>query len=432
MSGIGGGVGGGWRSAGAWRWIAVLLALLAVACDGNKDHPVYGYRAEAGKVLDGNGDAVQLRGINMFGFDSDILIPQYLDVMGWKEQLAQVKTLGFNAVRLPFVPETLYSTQIVGEDLDTFVDADLNADLIGKTPLEVLDLWMAEADRQGLYVVLDFHSVAKGVLFPLWHSEDPDDYAENGLAPTYNFEPYTSQDWVRDLVFVAERYAELSHFVGIDLYNEPHGDARWGESNLPYDSDNDWKLAAERAAAAVLEANPNLLIFVQGIDLNLDGIEETLPVNYGENLQAESYRPLDIASNKLVLFPHTYGPDALYETPKASFSAADFPANLAQDWETLFGRFQPVPPIVLGKTVIIGEFGGFYGTGPSGEQDVLWHDALVDYLISKDMRSAFYWCYTPNSDGTGGILNEDLSLREDKLAMLNRLFSGPAGTAESP
>ncbi len=408
-----------------WAIAACALVALLTACGGGGggDDGTPGYVARNGKVYDADGDAVQLRGINLFGFETDILIPQYLDAMGWKQQIAQVKALGFNAVRLPFVPETLYSTQRIGVDLDTFVDAELNADIIGKTPLEFLDLWMDEAQAQGLYVVLDFHSVAKGVLAPLWYSDDAADYAEDGAAPTYNYLPYSAEDWIRDLVLVATRYSDHDRFVGLDLYNEPHDLARWGDGDPAYVAAADWKLAAERAAAAVLTANPNLLVFVQGIYLNNDGIEDsTLGVNFGENLQPQRYRPLAIPDDKLVLFPHTYGPDALYDFPKASFSDPAFPANLAADWDTLFGRFAPTPPIVLGQTVILGEFGGYYGTGPSGERDVLWHDALVDYLIAKDMRSAFYWCYTPNSDGTGGILDDDLAVREDKMAMLRRLF----------
>lgn len=409
---------------------AALLGLVLGACGGNADKLIPGYSASQGQVFDANGEAVQLRGINLFGFDSAILIPQSLDVMGWKQQIQQVKDLGFNAVRLPFVPETLYSTQRIGVDLDTFVEPTLNADIIGKTPLEFLDLWMREADRQGLYVVLDFHSVAKGVLYPLWYSLDASDYAADGAAPTYNGAAYSADDWVRDLVFVARRYAYMGHFVGIDLYNEPNGAARWGAGDANYVAAADWKLAAERAAQAVIDANPRLLVFVQGIYLNNDGIENrTLGVNYGENLQAQAYRPLAIAADKLVLFPHTYGPDALYATPKAEFAAANFPANLPAAWETLFGQFQGsatgTPPAASTQatyTVILGEFGGYYGVGPSGEQDVVWHDALVDYLIGKNMRSAFYWCYSPNSDGTGGILADDLSVREDKMAMLRRLF----------
>jgi len=401
---------------------ALLLLILAIAgCGGgggSQDSNEPGYRAEGARIVDASGRAVQLRGINMFGFNADILIPEYLWSMGWKQQIQQLRDLGFNAVRLPFVPETLYSTLRVGVDLPTYVDPSLNADLAGKTPLQVLDLWMAEAERQQLYVLLDFHSVSKYAQYPTWHIEDPAAYGAGQWAQTWNGAAYSEQDWLRDLAFVAQRYAANAHFIGIDIYNEPNGTVRWGpgDSNA-YTVENDWKLAAERAATVILAANPKLLIFVQGIAGNFDGIEDSsLPMNWGEDLQPQAYRPLQIAAGKLVLSPHTYGPDALYETPKSSFSAPDFPANLAAGWETLFGRFAANYPVVPG------EFGGFYGSGPSGDQDRQWQDALVDYLIAKNLRSAFYWTYTPNSYNTGGVLDDDLTVREDKLAMLHRLF----------
>lgn len=47
-----------------------------------------------------------------------------------------------------------------------------------------------------------------------------------------------------------------------DLNNEPHGRATWGDNNLA----TDWRLGAERIAAVVQEANPRLLIFVEGVE----------------------------------------------------------------------------------------------------------------------------------------------------------------------
>ncbi len=395
--------------------LGALAALTACGGGGGERATHVGYYTRSGTVFDPAGNALPLRGINLFGFNSDILIPQLLDKTGYKQQLQQIKALDFNAVRLPFVPETLYSPLRIGVDLDTNVDARLNDDIIGKTPLEMLDLWMAEADRLGLYVVLDFHSVSKNVLQPMWFVDDPAVYAADGTAPTYNRQAYTAADWVRDLQFVAARYAGNAHLLGIDLYNEPHGAVRWGSVDAPdYDPKYDWKLAAETAGRAVLAANPRLLVFVQGIHLNHDGIEDdSLPVNFGENLQPQVYRPLDLPEDKLVLFPHTYGPDA---TPKSTFDDPRFPANLAADWEKLFGR------LTSDYTVMLGEFGGYYGTGPSGQLDEIWQNALVDYLVAKDMRSAFYWCYSPNSIGTGGILDDNLMVRQDKVALLHRLF----------
>lgn len=371
-----------------------------------------GYFAQAGKIHDAGGLEIQIRGINHYGFNATILQPQFLWAMGWKEQIAQMKSLGFNAIRVPFVPDTLYNTTPVNQL--SYVDPNLNPELIGKTPLQALDLWMAEANRQGMYILLDFHSVSMQRQYPTWFVSNP---AEFGLI--YNNQAYTKEDWVRDLVFVAQRYAHLAHFLGIDLYNEPNGIVRWSTGDPSVTNPiYFWKAAVELAAAAVLAANPNLLIFVQGINGNFDGIENSsIPMNWGEDFQPQAYQPLNIPTDKLVLTPHTYGPDVAV---KSSFSAPNFPANLAAHWDTLFGKFHPTHPVV------VGEWGGRYGVGGAGANDVKWQDAFVDYLISKGIRSSFYWCYTPNSGDTGGILDDNLNVRQDKMTLLRKLWgTGP-------
>ena len=399
------------------RSLKALAGLLGALVIGlfNPIAAASGYYTQAGKIYDASGQEIQIRGVSHFGFNADILQPQFLWAMGWKEQIAQIKSLGFNAVRLPFVPDTLYVTTKV--DQLSYVDASKNPEFVGKTPLQALDLWMAEADRQGIYVMLDFHSVSKVNQYQTWFVDDPNAYGAGKWAATWNTQPYTVADWKRDLAFVAQRYANLPHFFAIDIFNEPQGIVRWstGDPNAP-DPKNFWKPAAEGAAAAILTANPKLLIFVQGINANNDGIEKpNIPINWGENFQPEAYQPLNIASDKLVLTPHTYGPDVYV---KPTFSAPNYPANLAADWETLFGQFSSQIPVV------IGEWGGRYGQGGVGQADVQWQNALVDYLLSKGIHSSFYWCYTPNSGDTGGILDDNLNVRQDKMTLLNRLWGG--------
>jgi endoglucanase len=376
-----------------------------------------GYTAQNGRVYDAGGNEVQLRGISHYGFNSTILQPQFLWATGWKEQLADIQRLGFNAVRVPFVPDTLYNTTPV--DRLSYIDAGRSPELIGKTPLEALDLWMAEAERLGLYVLLDFHSVSMQRQYPTWFVSNPADF---GLI--YNGQAYTADNWRRDLVFVARRYAHLRHFFAIDVYNEPNGPVRWssGDPSMTNPA-NHWKAATESAAAAILGANPNLLIFVQGITGNFDGVENTnISMNWGENFQPQAYQPLNIPYDKLVLSPHTYGPDVYV---KPTFDAAAFPANLSADWERLFGQFAPT------FTVVPGEWGGRYGQGSGDQRDVAWQNAFVDYLLSKGIRNSFYWCYTPNSGDTGGILDDSLAVHEGKMALLRRLWNG-ASTATVP
>lgn len=398
----------------ACRALGALLLTLATA------HAVAaGYTTKGGKILDARGQELQVRGISHYGFNALILQPQYLWAMGWKEQIAQIKSLGFNAVRVPFVPDTLYNNTPV--DQLSYIDAGKNPELIGKTPLQALDLWMAEADRQGLYLMLDFHSVSMQRQYPHWFVSNPADF---GLI--YNKQAYTREHWLRDLAFVAKRYAGLPHFFAIDIYNEPNGIVRWnkGDANVT-DPVYFWKPAAEAAAATVLAANPGLLIFVQGINGNFDGREKSnISMNWGEDFQPQAYDPLNIPGDKLVLSPHTYGPDVYV---KSSFGAANFPANLAADWETLFGQFSNKHPVVPG------EWGGKYGNGTGGQADAVWQNTFVDYLMAKGMRSGFYWCYTPNSGDTGGILDDQLNVRTDKMALLNKLWGGrPASPGTSP
>lgn len=397
------------------RTLGALIMALGCSLAGVSNASAAGYYASGGKIYDANGQHVPIRGINHFGFNADVLIPQYLWQMGWKEQIAQIKSLGFNAIRVPIVPDTLYVTTKV-EQL-SYVEPNKNADLIGKTPLQVLDLWMAEAERQGLYVMLDMHSITNDRQYMTWFSEGTD------ASLIWNGQPYTEAMWLRDLAFVANRYAGLSHFFAIDIYNEPNGIVRWstGDANAS-NPKYFWKSAAEKASSAILAANPNLMIFVEGINGNWDGIENSnIPMNYAEDFQPHAYQPLNIPYDKLVLSPHTYGPDVYVKT---TFNAANFPANLAADWETLFGKFYPQHPVVPG------EWGGRYGVN-GDSRDVAWQNAYVDYAVSKGMRDSFYWCYTPNSGDTGGILDDNLNVRTDKIALLQKLWGTSSSTSTS-
>lgn len=376
------------------------------------------YTTDGGRILV-DGAELQLRGISHFGFNGKTLRPMGLWNQGWKEQIARIKSLGFNAVRVPFVPDTLHSP--AGEPSALH---PLNADLIGKSPLQTLDLWMAEADRQGLYVLLDFHSVSRVNQYFHPFVTDPADYGKDKWAETWNRQPYTVNNWLDDLSFVAQRYAHLPHSIGLDIFNEPRDRVRWVATPAQLATKPplaSWKTLVEDAAGEILQANPNLLIFVQGLgNANFDGKEKpNISINWGENFQPQAYDPLDIPADKLVLSPHSYGPDVFV---KPSFSHPDFPRNLAADFETLWGRFQGE------HAVVVGEFGGKYDT----LQDKAVQNALVDYMRSKGMTSSFYWAYYGSGD-TGNILADDLSVREDKMMLLRRLWgASPTAPVETP
>lgn len=346
-----------------------------------------GYRTGGGQIYDASNNLVQLRGVNWFGFETETRVVHGLWARNWKEMIAQMKAANFNAVRLPFCPANL--TNIA----PTSIDYSKNPDLQGKSSLQVLDAVVNEFDRQGMYVLLDHHRPDCNAISELWYTNS-----------------YSEQQWISDLVFVANRYKNVTHFIGVDLKNEPHGSATWGTGN----QSTDWNSAAERAAAQVLAAAPNILVFVEGIQTNPSCSNEQFGHFWGENLQPLACAPLNIPADKLVLSPHVYGPDVF---DQAYFQTGDFPNNMPAIWNQHFGQFAPA------YTLVPGEFGGKYGQG--NPRDRVWQDAFVNYLISKNIRSGFYWSWNPNSGDTGGILQDDWqTVRQDKLTLLNRLWGG--------
>lgn len=355
-----------------------------------------GYTTHAGKILDDKGNTVQLRGVNWFGFGTqNSLVGHGLWTRNWKEMITQMQGAGFNAVRLPFCPRTL--TGVMPQSIDYY----LNPDLRELTSLQIMDKVIAEMSNRGMYILLDHHTTDCENISELWYT------------PTYS-----EAQWINDLRFVAQRYANVPGVIGIDIKNEPHGAATWGTGNVA----TDWNLAAERASAAVLQLAPKWLIGVEGIGASAtcSGTEGQF---WGGNLGPLACTPLNIPGHKLLLVPHSYGPDVYVQS---YFNASNFPANMPAIWDKQFGKFAQA-----GYTVMLGEFGGKYGEGDA--RDVQWQNAMVNYLISKNIRSGFYWSWNPNSTDTGGILKDDWkTLRTDKVQLMQKLWGNSGNTTPPP
>lgn len=367
------------------RWPILVLLLLLPGLLG--PHSASAYSVANGRIVDAQGQAVQLRGVNWSGFETADHVVHGLWARNWKSMIDQMRDLGFNAVRLPVCPGTLRGSA------PTSISYALNPDLAGLDSLGLLDAVVHYLDARGLYVLFDHHRPDCGSISELWYTAQ-----------------YPEAEWIADLTFLAARYGGVARVIGVDPKNEPHGAATWGTGNPA----TDWNRAAERAAAAVGGVAPHWLVFVEGIEQN-PSCSANDGEFWGENLEPLACTPLAIPTDRLVLSPHTYGPDVFAQP---YFDEPAFPANMAAIWDRRFGRF-----VAAGHAVIIGEFGGKYGEGDP--RDVDWQDALVDYLMGKGIDSAFYWTWNPNSGDTGGILRDDWSTaREDKLALLARLWNG--------
>lgn len=238
----------------------------------------------------------------------------------------------------------------------------------------------------------------------------PDSHAQSELWYT---PAYSEERWIEDWVMLANRYAGNDTVAGFDLHNEPHGPATWGSGNEA----TDWRLAAERAGNAILAANPDLLIIVEGIE-QYDGDWYW----WGGNLLGAGEHPVRLdVPGRLVYSTHVYGPGVY---PQPWFSEPEFPDNLTQIWDRHWGYLshEGIAP------VIVGEFGG---RSVGDDSEGIWQRALVSYLREHNL-SYFYWTLNPNSGDTGGLLLDDWqSVDPDKQELLSD-YQFPAIGAEQP
>jgi endoglucanase len=317
-------------------------------------------------LVNAAGQEVGLTGVNWFGMETSAFAPHGLWERNWKEMLDQIAASGFNMLRLPFNNQLLDPSSQPNQ-----IDFHLNPDLKGLRAIEILDTIISGAGLRGLKVVLDRHRPTPGGQSPLWYTGD-----------------VSEDQWIQDWVALARRYLGNSTILGADLHNEPHNPATWGDGNVA----TDWRLAAERAGNAILAVNPELLVFVQGVQQF--GSDWAC---WGGNLVGARAFPVRlIRPEKLVYSPHDFGPSVSWQP---WFSSPTFPANLPSVWRWRWAYLQEegIAPVWLG------EFGG-----RSLSQDVegAWTRALVTFLRSLGIGYA-YWAWNSDSGDTAGMLLED-------------------------
>ena len=344
-------------------------------------------RAEDADLVNVEGNRVILTGINWFGLETESFAPHGLWARNWEDILDQVQELGFNTIRLPY-SNALFDAGSVPNS----VNYDLNPDLEGLSGLEIMDKVVEGAGERGIKIILDRHRPGASAQSELWYTAH-----------------YDEQRWIDDWVMLAERYEGDGTVIGADLHNEPHGPATWGTG----EEATDWRLAAERAGNAILAANPDWLIIVQGIERY-----EQAWYWWGGNLIGAREHPVRLDHpDKLVYSAHVYGPGVY---PQPWFDVPEFPDNLAQIWDEHWGYLarEGIAP------VIIGEFGG---RSVGEDKEGIWQRELVSYLREHNL-SYFYWTLNPNSGDTGGLLLDDWeSVDPDKQELLSGYQFPPLG-----
>lgn len=389
---------------------------------------------ENAQIVDMNGNPVWLTGCNWFGYNVTTQCFDGVWSRNMHEMLNEMADHGFNLMRVPMSTQILLQWKNNDPDpymvkINEWKNPELTVEGIeGGTPKYSFDIWNMAVDwcrENGIKIMIDIHSAttaSNGHQMPLWYDSN-----------------YSTDDWLEALSWVAEYYKDDDTIIAIDLKNEPHGKndgqgmAIWNDST----DENNWKYAAERGAAAVLEQNPNLLVMVEGIEVYPKfekGMDWDSPaVDYahyddpdaqafygawwGGNFRGARDYPVDLGKyqSQLVYSPHDYGP-LVWEQEwfKKDFTRETLLEDYWYDtWAYLVE--ENISPLLMG------EWGGFIDEthDPTGD-NTKWLTILRDYMIEKHIHHTF-WCFNENSGDTGGLLINDFQdWDEEKYALVEK------------
>ncbi|MBG6190745.1 endoglucanase [Arthrobacter sp. CAN_A212] len=347
---------------------------------------------DGGTIRDTANKPYVIRAANWFGLETPDCVPHGLWTIKLNDGLRQIKSMGFNTIRLPYSNQCITSGK-VSSDTNFYA----NPDLASKSPQQVMDLLVAKSKALGLNVILDRHRPSSNAQSELWYTPQ-----------------YPEAKWIADWKMLAARYKNEPTVIGFDLHNEPHGAARWGGANPA----QDWHAAATRAGNAVLAVNPKLLVIVEGVEAQGNDSWTW----WGGGLADVAKKPVKLSvPNRVVYSPHDY-PASVY--PQKWFASPNYPANLPGIWDANWGFIakQGIAP------VLVGEFGSKLVT----TSDKQWMSKLVSYLATNGTSFA-YWSFNPNSSDTGGLLKSDWRTPETaKLAALQPILRPVAVPAVTP
>lgn len=346
-----------------------------------------------GTILDSNNAPYTIKAASWFGMETPDCMPHGLwGTLTIDDALANIKSMGFNTVRLPFSNECLAAASIKG-NLNYW--ANRAYALEGKTPLVLMDTVIARAKANGLKIILDRHRPSSADQSPLWYTST-----------------YPESKWIADWKMLATRYKNDPTVIGADLHNEPAGAATWGGAAA-----TDWQAASTRGGNAVLASNPNLLIIIEGIENQGNGTSTW----WGGGLADVKNKPVTLGTpNRVVYSPHDY-PASLYA--QKWFSDPNYPNNLPAVWDANWGYIQKqgIAPVLLGE----------FGTALQTTSDKQWMAKIVSYLGTNAMSFA-YWSFNPNSGITGGLVQADWRTPEAaKLTALAPLLKGTPSPSPS-
>ncbi|MDE5946941.1 MAG: glycoside hydrolase family 5 protein [Oscillospiraceae bacterium] len=389
--------------------------------------------AVGSRLYDKDGNEVWLTGANWFGLNCIEYSPHYLYAGDIDDMLQEVADRGINVIRFPISTELILSWmngtpyQISAGGMQASynppVDMDdgnggiikagtygrINKDFVeadGKTLITSdrgFDIILDKCKKYGIKAFIDIHSPHadnSGHNYNLWYGKE-----------TANGTMVTTDVWIDTLVWIADKYKNNDTLIGYDLKNEPHGKGTEGEKAAKWDGstdENNWAYAATKCANAILEVNPNALIFIEGVEQSMSGAmagdywgmpdrrdnSPYIGAWWGGNFRGAREYPItpESGTSQIVYSPHDYGPSVYAQT----WFAKDFTTKTLLDdyWYDTWAYInaEDIAP------ELIGEWGGHM----DGAENQKWMTLLRDYMIEHHINHTF-WCLNTNSGDTGGL-----------------------------
>ncbi len=260
--------------------VLMLMAVLVSGC--GKIRPL---RVEEGKIVDHNGEEVILRGVNLGGWliqeswmcpvngedrawanldtlnllesrfsqeEVQTLLDTYQDNWITEEDIKEISGLGCNVVRVPF-----WYRNFMKDEQGTWIAEDPD----DNPGFRRLDWVIEEAEKNGMYVILDMHGCPGGQSM---------DHCCGTLCQNRLYTDEQCQETMEKLwVAIAERYKDCATVAAYDIMNEPQNNGGYeGENSYdPWDSES-WRLSNlvyDRMIKAVREVDQEHIITVEGI-----------------------------------------------------------------------------------------------------------------------------------------------------------------------
>ncbi|KAJ2981964.1 hypothetical protein NUW58_g6550 [Xylaria curta] len=321
--------------AGHMRWLPSWLAVvsflsglaLSVSVDvGRRATWPNGPLVTSGRwMTDASGAKITYVGVNWPG-SLETMIPEGLQYQSVETIVSKIKSLGMNAIRLTYATEMVDQYFENGEQDVTiqkaFVDALGQQDGTaiynkvvannpsfgsGTTRLQVYDAIAAECAKQEIYVHLDNHISKAG-----WCCSPLD--GNSWWGDTF----FNTDNWSRGLSFMAEHGKTWPNLMSMSLRNELRISLTNQQLVNSYTWE-DWYKHVRQGADAIHSANPDVLIFLSGLDSdkNLTAIVRGTALEPG----TQTFNRGDFqgyGDNKLVLELHAY--DNILGTPSSDCS----------------------------------------------------------------------------------------------------------------